>query len=326
MKRIAILAFLIGTLIIVGAVWAADPRAVAAAVLQAGSATFLVIAVRTISVSFAGLAWWLLIPRGSAPQPWVCTLLRIVREGGNSLLPFTQVGGDVISVRLLRFWGIPGALCAASVIVDVLLQAATQFLLALTALALLARAGHSASLVRDIGFALVIAVPALACFYIVQRRWGEALVTSLLRRLARGREWAVHGTVETLFQYLHAIYERRTAIVAATAVHLAVWFFGALEVWIALSGMDYEIDFSSAVIIEGLAQAARGAAFMVPGAVGVQEGGLILLCGLFGIPAQSALALSLIKRAADLAVGVPGLLSWQVLETSRLRKRAAAAR
>ena len=64
---------------------------------------------------------------------------------------------------------------------------------------------------------------------------------------------------------------------------------------------------------------------MVPGAVGVQEGGLILLCGLFGIPAQSALALSLIKRAADLAVGGPGLIAWQVLEASRIGKRKAPA-
>ena len=46
---------------------------------------------------------------------------------------------------------------------------------------------------------------------------------------------------------------------------------------------------------------------------------------LFGIPAQSALALSLIKRAADLAVGGPGLIAWQVLEASRIGKRKAPA-
>jgi uncharacterized membrane protein YbhN (UPF0104 family) len=62
---------------------------------------------------------------------------------------------------------------------------------------------------------------------------------------------------------------------------------------------------------------------MVPGAVGVQEGGLIILCGLFRIPAQPALALSLIKRAADIAVGGPGLVAWHVLETARLTKKKA---
>ena len=55
-------------------------------------------------------------------------------------------------------------------------------------------------------------------------------------------------------------------------------------------------------------------AFVVPSAIGVQEGGLVLLCGLFDVGADTALALSLIKRARDLLIGVPVLLAWQGLE------------
>ena len=51
--------------------------------------------------------------------------------------------------------------------------------------------------------------------------------------------------------------------------------------------------------------AARGAAFAIPGAFGVQEGGLILLCAIFGIPSEAALGLSLVKRIPDLVLGVP---------------------
>jgi uncharacterized membrane protein YbhN (UPF0104 family) len=88
--------------------------------------------------------------------------------------------------------------------------------------------------------------------------------------------------------------------------------------------MGYDIDFRAAIAIEGLAQAARGAAFMVPGAVGVQEGGLIVLCGLYGVPADAALALSLLKRAADLCVGGPGLIAWHYLEASHFARRRAS--
>ena len=70
----------------------------------------------------------------------------------------------------------------------------------------------------------------------------------------------------------------------------------------------------------------RGAAFAIPGAFGAQEAGLILLCGLFEIPPDQALALSLIKRAADLVVGVPGLVSLQVLEGGRLKALYSHAR
>jgi len=325
MKRVTIIAAVVGIIIIAGAIWAADPTAVAAAIVHAGWSSLTVIGVRTISVSLAGLCWWLLVPRSVAPHAWICVLLRIVREGGNTLLPLTQIGGDVISVRLLTFWGLAGALASATVIVDVLLQAVTQFIFALTALGLLALTGSSDAFVRNAGIALLFAVPALAGFYLVQRQWGETLVTWILRRLARGKEWAVHGTVDALFQNLHAIYDRPGPVTAVLLGHLVVWFFGALEVWVALLAMGYDIDFRTAIIIEGLAQAVRGAAFMVPGAVGVQEGGLIILCGLFGIPAQSALALSLIKRAADIAVGGPGLVAWHVLETSRLAKKNSNA-
>jgi hypothetical protein len=53
---------------------------------------------------------------------------------------------------------------------------------------------------------------------------------------------------------------------------------------------------------------------------------MILLCGIFEIPPDQALALSLIKRAADLVVGVPGLVSLQVLEGGRLKARYSQAK
>jgi uncharacterized membrane protein YbhN (UPF0104 family) len=75
-------------------------------------------------------------------------------------------------------------------------------------------------------------------------------------------------------------------------------------------------------VIESLTQAVRAGAFVIPSAIGAQEAGLILLCGLFGIPSDQALALSLIKRAADVVVGLPGLVALQILESGRLAANA----
>jgi len=326
MKRLSILVTAIGLAVIAGAIVAADPRAVAAAVARVGPASLLVVATRVVSVGLCGLAWWLLFPPKHRPPVRICMLLRYVREGANTLLPLTQVGGDVIGARLVTFWGIAGTLAAATVIVDVLMQAATQFLYALSGLSVLAARGTDSSLVRNVGLALALFVPALGGFYLVQRHWGEMLLMKVLRRIARGREWALHGHVGEAFSYLRTLYGRRGAVAAAFFAHLAIWFIGALEVWISLTAMGYAIGYREALAIESLAQAARGAAFMVPSAVGVQEGGLVLLCGLFGIPAQSALAISLIKRAADICVGVPGLIAWQRMEavhwTRKDRRRA----
>ena len=325
MKRLSILTAAIGIAIIAAAVYAADPATVAAAMAQAGWAAAIVIALRLVAVTLAGLTWWLLFPKHPRPQPSVCALLRIVREGANTLLPLAQIGGDVIAARLLTFWHIPGPLAAATVIVDVLAQAGTQFLFALVGLALLIAHGVGGNFVYDIAWALGAAALALTGFYVAQRHGGEKLVNALLKRLARGREWQINGTFEAVFHRLHEVYGRRRAIALTVICHLGVWFIGALEVWVGLTAMGYHPTYAEAVAIESLAQAARGAAFVVPGAVGVQEGGLVVLCALFGIPAHSALALSLIKRAADIMVGVPGLVAWHALETRRFNRRGKRA-
>jgi len=323
MKRLSVFSALIGIAIIATAVIIADPATVGAAIAQAGWATAAVILLRLVAVAGAGLTWWLLFPAHPRPRPSVCALLRIVREGANGLLPLAQIGGDVIGARLLTFWKIPGPLAAATVIVDVLAQAGTQFLFALVGFALVIGHGAGDGFIHDLAWALAAAALALAGFYVAQRHGGERLLNALLKRLARGREWQINGTFEAVFRQLHAVYARRRRLAAAVVCHLAIWFVGALEVWVALQAMGYDISYADAVAIESLAQAARGAAFAVPGGVGVQEGGLVVLCAIFGVPAHSALALSLIKRAADICVGAPGLIAWHVLETRRI---AAAKR
>ena len=78
--------------------------------------------------------------------------------------------------------------------------------------------------------------------------------------------------------------------------------------------MGLPASYSEALIIESLLQAIRGAAFAIPGALGAQEGGLIAICALFGLPAEAAIAMSLIKRVPDVVFGAPSLLGWQMLE------------
>ena len=77
--------------------------------------------------------------------------------------------------------------------------------------------------------------------------------------------------------------------------------------------------------IESLLYAIRTAAFVVPQAVGVQEGAYLLLGAAFGLTPEMALALSLLKRARDLVIGLPAIGIWQTIESSRLWRRRAIA-
>jgi len=60
---------------------------------------------------------------------------------------------------------------------------------------------------------------------------------------------------------------------------------------------------------------------MVPGALGVQEGGFLLFGSLLGLGPEVALALALARRVRDLVVFVPALVTWQLSEGRRLLVR-----
>jgi uncharacterized membrane protein YbhN (UPF0104 family) len=123
---------------------------------------------------------------------------------------------------------------------------------------------------------------------------------------------------EALDQTIGDVYARRSGVAGCSFFWILSWLIASGEIWFVLWTLGSPSSFVTAVILESVALAIRGAAFLVPGAVGVQEGGYILLGNLLGIPGEIALALSLIRRMRELALGIPGLISWQLVEAHRL--------
>ena len=318
MKRLTTLALLAGLVVAAVLVATSGVDEVWSALVAAGWGMVAVVAARAGVVVLAGLGWWTLFPATLRPTALACIGVRFVREGINTLLPVAQVGGDLVGARLMVRAEVRGGLAGASVIVDIMSQAVTQFLFTALGLGVLIWLGGDETVIRTVSIGLALAAPALLGFYLVQRRAGHRLVGWALARLAGEREWRVLGAVDDLYENLRALYTQRGRLAASASIHSLSWVIGAVEVWIALRCMGFEIGFAEALVIESLAQAVRGAAFAVPGAVGAQEGGLIALGALFGVPAQAALALSLVKRIGDLAVGVPGLLAWRAIEGGRV--------
>jgi putative membrane protein len=317
-KQAGVIAWLAGIAALVAlTVWSGLDQ-VGHAIASIGWGILLVVVVRAGTVFVAGAGWWLLFPPKVRPQFGPCLLLRFIREAVNVLLPVAQVGGDVVGARLLTGYGVPGALAAASVIVDVLIQAAAQFLFAALGLLTLMALGADHTLARSAAIGIAVAALLLAGFYVAQRRGGQRVLQAIVNRLAGDREWRVLGTIDAVYRNLAMIYAARASLVASSVVHLAGWVVGTAEVWIVFAFMGHPVSIGEALVIESLLHAVRGAAFAVPSALGAQEGALVLLCAAFGIPPEEAIALSLVKRAADLVLGVPGLIGWQMLEWGRL--------
>ena len=295
-----------------------DYRAVLHLVMRVGGGLAIFVVLRGFILTIAGLAWWRVLQSVSAVPARVTIWLRTVGEAFNVLLPVAAVGGDIVRATLLRSHGVDAGAAAASTLVDVLLQAAAQALFMLIGVALLFLVVGTAGLAWWAAGGVGMAALALGGFYAVQRFGGARLFERGLAWGASRWQTAAAGAAIRLDAPLQAIYADRRAVGAAFSLHELAWLIGALETWIALRLMGMPVSASTALILESLNQGLRSAAFPVPSGLGVQEGGYVALGAVFGIPPQTALALSLVKRVPDLAIGLPTLLAFYLVRMQRL--------
>ncbi|ACL58196.1 lysylphosphatidylglycerol synthase domain-containing protein [Methylobacterium nodulans] len=325
LRRVPLLGALAGILLALWLVSVHDVGAVASAFGRVGPAGLAaVVLVRTLILLLCGFAWAKVADAsGIGTGPFL--LLRFVREGVNVLLPVASVGGEVLGGRLLTFWGVAGPLAAAGIVVDLFFQVIGLALFALAGALLLAQVenAQAARLATWCAEGLVVSAIVLSAFFAVQRLGGAGAVERRLAALGRRflRETApspdarpgVQGALDTLWAR-----SRWCSLMQGFCLHMAAWLLGALEIWIALKCIGVaDVSFAEAVVLESLSQAIKSAAFPVPSGLGVQEGGLVLLGALFGIDADTALALSLVKRVPDVVLGLPSLLLWQLIEGRR---------
>src|SRR5262245_18777229 len=205
-KHAGVTAWLLGIAVVIGLVLWSGIGPIAQAIASVGWGILLVLAVRIGTVSMAGVAWQLLFPTKNHPGLGTCVLVRFIREATNALLPLMQVGGDLIGARVIMFRGIAGPLAAASIIVDILIQAGTQFLFACLGVAALVALGAGDGLARTIASALAVAAGLLVGFYFAQRRAGQRILQWIMNTLTGDRKWGMLGIFGVVYGALATIY------------------------------------------------------------------------------------------------------------------------
>ena len=321
MRRISLLAAMAGLALVGILVGYFGADAVFRSLLAVGWAGFVTICLIHLALMAAmGIAWWALLP---GTKPWISIWGRLVRDAGSEVLPLSQIGGYLLGARAIVFAGIPGTTAAASTIVDVSLEFVSQIAFTGLALGWLIRLWPAAPIAVPVAIGLAVAV-ILAVGLLVAQRHGFDLIDHLAGVL--GRNWLENTAAgaAALHAAINAIYQQRSRLGASFVIHLVCWIAATSEVWLALRFAGAPLDFGVVLVIEGLLYAVRSVAFAVPNAVGVQEGAYILLGGSFGLTPEMALALSLLKRARDLTLGLPVLAACQLFEGRRLWRRAAA--
>ena len=294
-------------------------------VIAAGPGLVLAALFHVLPMVANALAWQRLLSPPQRPRVRILTFATWLRESVNGLLPVARIGGEIVAYRIVRRHVARRSEAAASLVADMALSVLSQTGFALFGLALLFVIGHASAATTQLVVGIAGMIALGAGFVLAQRAGALGAVTGILDRLVAGRLRVVHTQSLRFDRALRAVYLRRRDVGACFAWQLAGWMLGAGEIWLALYFLGQQRGILDAVVIEALIQAISSAAFVVPGALGVQEGGFVLIGAALGIDAATALALATARRLRDVIIFFPGLFAWQWAETRIRSVRSASA-
>jgi uncharacterized protein (TIRG00374 family) len=229
-----------------------------------------------------------------------------VRLGGealNQLTPTASLGGEPFKAARLQADGVPLERASASVVIHkgilVLSLALYIFIgLALAPVFLPEVAAHMSALILA---ALGLAAAGIT-FVVVQRR--EPCSNSF-RFLSR-RGWVPHFLrdqegflldLDTAMAHFYRQYPGRAML--AFSLFFLSWLLHAVEVFLIFWLLGHPISWGLAVCIDALAMLFTALGFFIPAAMGVQEGGNILLALSFNLGFTLGAAFSILRRIRE---------------------------
>jgi putative membrane protein len=263
------------------------------------------------------LAWQRLFAAGERPH-WRVLLAAVwIRESVNGVLPVARVGGEIAAYRALRRHVASRTAVAASLAADVALSVLSQAAFALLGVAMLFAAGYGGVWTRELALGVGAMLAAGIVFVLAQRVGALAGIAAVAERLFSGRLRSARARSLRLDRALRAVHARHADLAACLLLQFAAWVVSSGETWLALHFLGHPVGIAEAIAIEAVVQAINSAAFIVPGAIGIQEGAFMLIGGLLGLDTTTTLALAAARRLRDLVIYIPGLVAWHRAETRR---------
>jgi len=292
--------------------------AVLSAFTAAGTGILWVSLFHLVPMAINTRAWQILVP-GARTAPFGF-MMRVnwIREGLNALVPLAGVAGDIVSIRLMLKRGMRSTPAVISLVLDMTLTIVIRYAWSIVGVALLLERTNAATASGRSLVALLAFLPILAALLVAQRVGLFGLIARMIHVLFSGRWPGLASRTARLDRALRHAYRRRTRVLRSCAWQLAGGVAGGCEIWLTLYILGHPVSFLDAMIIETMTQAIVSAAFMVPGALGVQEGGFLVIGSLLGIAPEISLALALVRRARDVILFVPALVAWQTAEGRHL--------
>ena len=289
---------------------------------QIGWCMVFVIACELVGDVLTTRGWWYTFSHEARVVPF--TKLYNIRLAGaavNAVTPTAMVGGEVLKAVLLKRY-VPLSDGLASVIsakLSLMLGQAVFILVGLGAFL------HQLALSQTAKFILVAAFLFTTLgslwFLHVQRNG----LFAWLFRLA-DRFWlpstvlsGLRAEAARIDEKLASLHTTRSADFSMSILfHFLAQGLGALQISLLLSWLATPTDFLTCIAVEAFSLLVDGTTFFVPGQVGVQEGGKVVIFTAFGFPASIGLAVGVALRLNQIALILLGLAALAVLRPAKV--------
>jgi putative membrane protein len=260
------------------------------------------------------LGWFFAFGSEHRPRLKFLPLYRIrwCGEAVNNVLPSAYVGGEALKVYLLHKRGVPAKDATASVVVGRTVQTLTQVMfIALGSAAFLQIAAPDSRLRKGMILALGLSVSIVVVLFWLQRHGMFSLLLQALQKIhlripkLESRRERLQQTDQQIIRFYQN--DRRRFVQSACA-YLTGWLLDTLDILLVAYLLGMPINWLQALAIEAFVGVAKVLGFFVPGALGVQESGIVLVCRWAGLSDTFSLAYAVIRRGRELVFASAGWL------------------
>ena len=270
--------------------------------------------------------WRFCLPPGLKVSFATLFRIRWAGEAVNNVLPSAYLGGEAVKVYLLRKHGVAAPVGTSSAVVSKTAQSVAQLLcILLAAIAFLKLGGDQPGLRTGMMLVLTGGVAVLIGLFWIQRRglFASMLALANVLRLRfvflekrRSKIVEVDRTITGFYR------NHRPRFYASTAFYLGGWLLDTLEIFLVAHLLGMPIAWPQALAVEAFTGVAKALGMWVPGALGIQESGIVMLGRLAGLPDTLSVAYALLRRAREIIFAVIG---WFLLYADHTNLRAIKA-
>jgi glycosyltransferase 2 family protein len=298
-------------------IWHIGPGHIYEAAAQLGPFALVVILIPSVLMYVVEAYGWkvTLGPSAKAVAFWRVLAIRTAGEVVNMTTPTAYVGGEPLKAYLLKRHAVPMVEGLASVVIAKTTMTIAEVLFILLGIALgfwvLGSGGSSGQIVAAGLLSVGLLLFGTMGFVFIQRRGLFTWMLETLRRLnlriefLEAREEQLRSLDQTIINfYTH----HQKAFYASTGLYFIGWMAEALEVFVIISYLGGPASVLSAIAIGALSVFIKGGTFFIPGSLGAQDGGNLLLLTAFGYSDVTGITFALLRRFRELVwIGI-GLL------------------